>query len=265
MSWLEQNIDKRLNPVLLFDGAQTIISLVSWYHSSEYQEDCGISRYATGRDYHKVLKKKGRELTDYIRELLGAVETRVFVDSAPLMEREWGRKAGLGWIGKNGCLIQPRKGSWFFLAEIILDVELPPDSPELNNLCGSCTRCLRACPTGALLGDGLLDANRCISYLTIELKDKDQKDQVLNWDNWIFGCDICQEVCPWNRSPLSYQFEDLRPRQKTMQIKNLLNQNLPSDELAGIITGTPLNRTGVDGLKSNYSWLKDSADQKESE
>lgn len=264
MKWLEQNVDKRLDPTLLFDGAKTIISLVAWYHSSDYQDECGVSRYATGRDYHKVLKKEGRKLVDFIRELAGPIEARVFVDSAPVMEREWGKRAGLGWIGKNGCLIQPRKGSWFFLAEIILDYKIPPDPPELNNLCGSRTRCIRSCPTGALLGEGLLDANRCISYLTIELKDKKQKDDDLNWDKWFFGCDICQEVCPWNRQALNYQFDDLKPRKNTMEIKQLLDQDIGADELADVIAGTPLIRTGVHGLKANLMWLNHSTDQKES-
>ena len=180
------------------------------------------------------------------------------------MEREWARMSGLGWIGKNGCLIQPRKGSWFFLSEIILDIDLPPDPPETADLCGSCNRCVRACPTGALLGNGLLDARRCISYLTIEIKANQEKPTDLSWDDWFFGCDICQDVCPWNRQPLSRQMEDLKPRAELLKLREMLDiQSAPGDELSGLIQGTPLNRAGSEKLLKNFHWIQPDAHQKE--
>ncbi len=256
MSWLEKNLEKRLNPAELFHGAKTIISLISWYHSDDYMDGCGISRFAVGRDYHKVVKKRGQKLIDYMREEFGDIQARIFVDSAPLMEREWAKKSGLGWIGKNGCLIQPAKGSWFFLGEIVMDLEILPDNPEIKNLCGSCTRCIQACPTDALLGDGLIDARKCISYLTIELKGEIDDNFKGNWENWIFGCDICQEVCPWNRKPINYQFEDFSPREEILELKQRLSANANDDEIENIINGTAIKRTGFKGLMRNLEYLK---------
>lgn len=265
MTWLERNLDKRLDPSELFSGARTVISLSSAYFSENYVADCGISRYAVGRDYHKVLKRKGQNLLDEIKLIYKDVQGRVFVDSAPIMEREWARKAGLGWVGKNGCLIQPKKGSWFFLAEIVLNVDIEPDAPFEINLCGSCTRCIQACPTQALLGDGLLDAARCISYLTIEQKDAIGLDPIDRWDNWIFGCDICQEVCPWNRQALSYQFQDFTPRENIMKLSEKLEQRVAEDEIDEILQGTALNRAGSAKLQGNYLWVKDVTRQIEAE
>lgn len=266
MSWMENHVEERLDPTRLFPGAQSLISLIAWYHAESYVEGCGISRYAVGRDYHKVLKKKGKELIAFIGELAGTVRARVFTDSAPVMEREWARQAGLGWIGKNGCLITPRKGSWFFLSEILLDIPLEPDSPETADLCGSCTRCIRACPTQALLGNGQVDANRCISYLTIELKDKLECTAGLTWDDWIFGCDICQEVCPWNRQPLNYQFPDFTPRPEVMQIRSELGkQSLSPEALQSTIQGTALIRAGAAGLIRNFNRIHPASGQKDAE
>lgn len=255
MAWLENNLEKRLNPKELLPGAKTMISLISWYHSNEYEPGNGISRYAVGRDYHKVLKKKGQALITYIQEEFGDIQARIFVDSAPVMEREWAKKSGLGWIGKNGCLIQPKKGSWFFIAEILLDLEIIPDQEMKLDLCGSCSKCLDACPTSALLDDGLLDARKCISYLTIELKEEMGVEFKGKWDDWIFGCDICQEVCPWNRKPLKHQFLDFTPRQEIMKVKLDLTGEYSEEEMEERINGTPLKRAGVKILKRNLDTL----------
>lgn len=263
MSWLENNIEKRLNPAELFPGAKTIISFISWYYSDEYQDDCGISRFAVGRDYHKTLKKKGQALIDFIREEFGDIQARVFVDSAPVLEREWAKNSGLGWIGKNGCLIQQKKGSWFLLGEIIMDLDVPPDDQEQINLCGSCSLCVNACPTGALLGDGLVDARKCISYLTIELKGEIDEDFKEKWTDWIFGCDICQEVCPWNRKPIHHQLIDFLPRDEIMNLKQSLTTNPDDLAIEEIITGTAIKRTGIKGLKRNLKYLNPLVGQKE--
>ncbi len=255
MTWLENNLEKRLNPAELFPGAKTIISFISWYHSDDYIEGCGISRYAVSRDYHKVLKKKGEELIGYIRHTFGDVQARVFVDSAPVMEREWAKNSGLGWIGKNGCLIQAKKGSWFFHGQMIMDLEIPPDRTQPVDLCVSCTRCIQACPTEALLGDGLMDARKCISYLTIELKGEIEQKFQGKWENWIFGCDICQEVCPWNRKPIQYQLTDFEPRIGLMGIRSELLAKKEDSVLEARILGTPLKRAGIQKLKSNIETI----------
>lgn len=259
MSWLERNFEARLNPAILHEGTKTIISLATFYYNDEYEEGCGVSRYAVGRDYHKVLKKKGNQLIQEITNLLGKVNARAFVDSAPVMEREWARRAGLGWIGKNACLIIPRKGSWLFLSEIMLDVEMPPDEPHNVNLCGSCSRCINACPTDALLGDGLLDAKKCISYLSIEVKGSFEKGKNPAWQEWIFGCDICQEVCPWNREITKSRNEDFEPRKEVMDLKKMLDTG-SFDSIENAILGTPLKRTGVEGLIRNNDWIKSISD-----
>ncbi len=255
MSWLEENVDKRLDPRELVPGTKTIISLASFYYSDNYSEDCGVSRYAVSRDYHKVLKRKGRDLVVAINQIYGPCKARVFVDSAPVMEREWGRLAGLGWIGKNGCLIIPQKGSWFFLSEILVDVDFPSDEIRDLNLCGSCTRCIQACPTDALLGGGLLDANKCISYLTIEHKGEFDPAHNPRWEDWIFGCDICQEVCPWNRKPIQHSLADFDPRVSVMNLKSELLKSGNQESIEEKILGTPLKRTGTKGLIRNYNWI----------
>ncbi|MDW8289058.1 MAG: tRNA epoxyqueuosine(34) reductase QueG, partial [Flammeovirgaceae bacterium] len=200
MSYLAQHFDKRLNPQLLVPGAKSVISLMMNYYPAKDLARNGsykIAKYAYGEDYHFVLKRKLKELFSFIEEKIGKVTGRVFVDSAPVMERVWAAKSGLGWIGKHTLLIRKGKGSFFFLAEIILDLELAYDSPT-KDYCGSCRRCIEACPTEALT-PYWLDANKCISYLTIELKEAIPSEFKGKMNDWIFGCDICQDVCPWNR------------------------------------------------------------------
>lgn len=205
MQYMENHFEMRLNPALLVDGAKSVISLmISYYPGKEavYSSPLRVSSYARGTDYHFVIKDKLRILAEHLKSAAGEINFRVFTDSAPVLDRAWAVNAGIGWIGKNTMLISRRNGSFFFLAEIITDLELEYDSPFGGNYCGDCTRCLDACPTGALTGPRQLDANRCISYLTIELKDKIGEEFGAKMENWIFGCDVCQDVCPWNKFSL---------------------------------------------------------------
>jgi len=201
MHYLENHFDLRLDPTKLVPGARSVISLLYDYSpTQEIDPPSGlkIARYAYGEDYHVVIREKLRKLAGALRTEIGDFDGRVFVDSAPVMERQWAQLAGLGWLGKNGLLLNQQRGSYFFLAEIICDLELEPDVPVADR-CGTCTACVDACPTQAIVGPGVVDSNRCISYLTIELKDAIPDEFHGRMDNWIFGCDVCQEVCPWNK------------------------------------------------------------------
>lgn len=215
MDYMTRNTEKRLNPTLLVPGAQSVICVALNYHQKDYQPPGAhykVSQYAAGRDYHFILKTKMYQLLEYIQTVAETQSARVFTDSAPVMERYWAQQAGLGATGKNTCLILPRKGSYFFLGEIILDIPLDYDPPYNKDLCGKCTHCMEACPTGAIVSPGVVDAKKCISYLTIELKDDIPGQFKGNTDNYIFGCDICQDICPHNRNfaqPTSE--EDFRP------------------------------------------------------
>jgi epoxyqueuosine reductase len=201
MSYMANHFDKRLDPRLLVEGAKSVVSLLYNYYTPHTQTDPSapkISRYAYGVDYHFVVKNKLKELLYFIETNIGEVGGRCFVDSAPVMERAWAKKSGIGWIGKNSLLITPKSGSFFFLAELIIDLDLPPDSP-IKDYCGTCTRCIDACPTNAILPNKTVDGSRCISYFTIELKEAIPNNMAGMFDNWMFGCDTCQTVCPWNR------------------------------------------------------------------
>lgn len=201
MKYLENHFDERLDPRKLVTGARSVISLLYDYRPKKDIEPVSglkIARYAYGEDYHVVIKEKLRKLAERMKEQIGDFDGRVFVDSAPVMERQWARRAGLGWLGKNGLLLNQHRGSYFFLAEIICDLDLSPDAPVADR-CGTCTACVDACPTQAIVQSGVVDSNRCISYLTIELKGSIPDEFHGRMDNWIFGCDVCQEVCPWNR------------------------------------------------------------------
>ena len=210
MSYLNNHFDKRVDPTLLVPGAKSVISLAYNYYNEEKQSNPDapqLAMYAYGKDYHKIVKKKLLQLFDWMKEAFGEVDGRVFVDSAPVLERDWARRSGLGWVGKNTLLIHPRIGSWFFLAEIISDLEMEYDAP-MSDYCGTCTRCIDACPTDAISPAGyIMDGSKCISYLTIELKNKLPAEYKDKMENWMFGCDICQQVCPWNRFAEPHQEE----------------------------------------------------------
>ena len=198
---MENYFDKRLDPRLLVQDAKSVISLSFNYFPKENQDKSTykIAKYAYGEDYHHVLKSKLKELTYFIEETIGEINGRAFVDSGPVLERAWAQKSGLGWLGKHSLLIQKNKGSFFFLSELILDVELAYDHPFKTDHCGTCIKCIDACPTDAILPNNTIDGSKCISYFTIELKDEIPTSMKGKFEDWIFGCDICQDVCPWNR------------------------------------------------------------------
>jgi epoxyqueuosine reductase len=271
MNYLTRNVEVRLNPEKLLEGAKTIISLAANYYfplSQAQPDQIKISRYALSADYHLVLKSRGKELLRFINEEFGPVKGRVFTDSAPILEREWARRAGIGWIGKNGCLIIPRMGSWFFLVEIIVDLEVKANqtvdySPDLMgngalvpDRCGNCTRCIDACPTQALAGDGSMTPTKCISYLTIEHKSAIPVEFRGKWQNWVFGCDICQEVCPWNKDPESSLISELRPHLGINSLDKDFFKNLNKDSFLQQFDGTPVMRGEWTGLFRNFEFLE---------
>ena len=257
MHYMEKNMDRRLNPELLFPGVKTIIPLLASYYKEGYKpgENLKVSRYAVGRDYHKVLKKRGQALIDWMGEMKPGIRARIFVDTAPIMEKEWARKAGLGWIGKNTCLIRPGEGSWFFIGIIMTDLELTPDPPENRNLCGNCSRCIDNCPTKALSANGILDARKCISYLTIELKDRISDEYTGQTDNWLFGCDRCQEVCPSNRFAKETLIQDFEPRPIFHSISSQTFCQMDQNDFTREFSGTCLTRAGLEKIKGTISFL----------
>ncbi len=251
MAYMRRNPELRLDPRKLFPSVKTIISLaVNYYPGEVNYRKAKISRYALGRDYHRVLKKMMRRLFEFIKEEFPAVEGRFFVDSAPVMERELARRAGLGWIGKNTMLITKEYGSWVFLGEIFISEALPPDEPFRENYCGTCNRCIEACPTGALK-PYFLDARLCLSYITIEHKGEIPEIYRLKNSGWIFGCDICQEVCPWNRRATKTHIKDFEPR-----IPPSLDALPSREEFEDRFKGTPLKRAGYEKIEKMFKFIK---------
>jgi epoxyqueuosine reductase len=206
MHYMENHFDKRLDPRLLVDGAKSVISLLLNYYPAETQkpDSYKISKYAYGQDYHLVIKEKLNQLLQFIQENIGEVNGRAFVDSAPVLDKAWAVKSGLGWLGKNGNVITQKIGSFYFIAELIVDLELDYDSPTTDH-CGSCTACIDACPTNAIIQPYVVDGSKCISYFTIELKDNLPQEMKGKLDDWAFGCDVCQDVCPWNKFAKPHQ------------------------------------------------------------
>ena len=253
MSYLEKNIDKRLNPTILVPGSKSVISLAFNYFPPKKLIDNNnfiISKYAYGRDYHKVLKKKLKKLFFLMREKIGNIEGRVFVDSAPIHERAWAKLSGLGWIGKNSLLINKNQGSFFFLAEIICDLELEYDEPVLNR-CGNCSRCIDACPTGAITKAQVVNAKKCISYLTIENKDNIPEELNDSMNNSIFGCDICQDVCPWNKNSKPHEEIEFLPKKNLRKLRKKDWVELTEETFDRIFEGSAIKRTKYKGLKRN--------------
>lgn len=258
MTYMENHFDMRTDPRKLVPGAKSVICLMYNYFTEEKTKEGApaISMYALGTDYHKVVRQKLKQLFQYIRELTGDVQGRVFVDSAPVMERDWARRSGLGWVGKNTLLITPARGSWFFLGEIILDLELNYDMP-IKDYCGSCRRCIEACPTQAISEQGyVMDGSRCISYLTIELKDEIPGEFAGKMDSWLFGCDVCQQVCPWNRFSTPHQEPAFKATPEVLEMKMSDWEALEEDQFNKLFTHTPIKRTGFKGIKRNLSFLK---------
>jgi epoxyqueuosine reductase len=259
MSYMANHFDKRLDPRLLVDDAKTVISLLFNYYTDQKQVDPEapkISQYAYGEDYHYVMKDKLKELIAFIKAEIGEVNGRGFVDSAPVMDKAWAKKAGLGWIGKNANLITREQGSFFFIADLIIDVELEADGP-ITDFCGTCTRCIDACPTDAIVQPYVVDGSKCISYLTIELKDELlPKEFAGKMDNWMFGCDICQDVCPWNRFSVLHNEERFQPSASLLDLSKDDWQNLQEEGFQVLFQRSAVKRTKFQGLKRNITFLK---------
>lgn len=260
MSYLENHFDKRLDPSVLVPGAKSIISLAYNYYTDKSQDDHEspiVSRYAFGRDYHRVLKKKLHILLEMLMEHTGVKNGRVFIDSAPVLERAWARNSGLGWIGKNTLLIAPGKGSYFFLAEIVVDVELKEDAPFIADHCGNCRRCIEACPTRAIHPDGYqLDAGKCISYLTIENRGEIASEFRSKMENRVFGCDICMDVCPWNRFAFPHSEPEFEPKETFISMSKTAWKQLSEETFQAVFQGTPVMRAKYTGLKRNIDFLE---------
>jgi epoxyqueuosine reductase len=259
MSYMANHFDKRVEPTLLVPGAKSVISLAYNYYNPAMQVDADapkISMYAYGKDYHKVLRKKLKKLFQWLSDQVGAIQGRYFVDSAPVLERDWAKRAGVGWIGKNTMLIHPRHGSWFFLAEIIVDYEMEYDTP-MDDYCGTCTRCIDACPTDAIDENGyLMDGSKCISYATIELKNDIPEFFKGKMENFMFGCDICQQVCPWNRFSRPHEEPQFEPKEALMQMDKKAWQEISENLFEELFESSAVKRTGYEGLRRNIRFLQ---------
>ena len=256
MSYMERNFDKRLDPRLLVPGCKSVISLLFNYYTKKKPKkdhEPKISSYAYGKDYHLVVKDKLRELLLRIKNLVGDVNGRVFVDSAPVMDRVWAKKSGLGWIGKNTNLISKKTGSFFFIAELILDLELEYDHPTTDH-CGSCTACIDSCPTNALATPYQIDATKCISYATIELKNNIPDSFKDNMRGWIFGCDICQDVCPWNRFSKNHNEPSFKDKKNITDMSKSQWEDLTREVFDEVFKDSPIQRTGYNGIKRNIDF-----------
>ena len=256
MSYMERNFDKRMDTTKLVEGSKSVISLLyNYYPSTKINNDNNfkISKYAYGKDYHFIIKKKLKTLLSEMRNEIGHIGGRVFVDSAPILERAWAKKSGLGWIGKNTNLISKKTGSFFFIAEIIVDIELDYDN-EIKDHCGSCTACLDSCPTDALYEPYKIDASKCISYFTIELRDKFPDNLNEDFKNWIFGCDICQDVCPWNSFSKSNNDPLLKPREELVNFTKRDWIELTDEVFKVVFRESPIKRTKYQGLKRNIQY-----------
>jgi epoxyqueuosine reductase len=259
MHYMENHFDKRLDPRLLVDDAKSVISLLFNYYPAEKlpegQDDLKLSKYAYGTDYHFVVKEKLKELLAFIHLEIGEVGGRAFVDSAPVMDKVWAKKGGLGWVGKHSNLINRQMGSFFFIAELILDLPLETDGP-IKDYCGTCTRCIDACPTDAIVEPYIVDGSKCISYFTIELKEAIPNEVKGKFDNWIFGCDICQDVCPWNRFSKPHQEPQfsLHPDLESFTKKDW--QEITQEVFQVIFKKSPVKRTKLEGLKRNVGFVE---------
>ena len=259
MAYMENHFDKRLDPRLLVEGAKSVVSLSFNYYPSQFQnsESYKISKYAYGQDYHHVIKSKLRELLASIQDEIGEVNGRCFVDSAPVLERAWAERAGLGWNGKHSLLIEKQKGSFFFLAELIIDLELDYDAPTKTDHCGECTRCIDACPTEAILPNNVIDSNKCISHLTIELKDSIPNQFKNDIENWMFGCDICQDICPWNRFSKPHNEPLFAPKEELLNFSKKDWEEITAETFGKVFQKSAVKRTKYSGLKRNIAFLKD--------
>ena len=258
MRYMENYFDKRIDPTLLVDGAKSVVTLLFNYYTPHKQQDVEapkISRYAYGEDYHKVVKQKLFALMESLQEQVGVISGRAFVDSAPVMDKAWAVRSGAGWMGKNTNVIRPQAGSWFFIAELIIDLELEADGP-IKDYCGSCTRCIDACPTDAL-SPYQIDATRCISYLTIELREAIPNEFKGKMDNWMFGCDVCQEVCPWNRFAEKHKEAAFDPHPDLLALTKEDWEDLSYDVFARVLGKSAAERSGFEGINRSIRFLKE--------
>jgi epoxyqueuosine reductase len=258
MTYMENHFDLRLDPRLLVPGAKTVISLAYNYfpESIQRKDTYQISKYAYGKDYHDVVRSKLRTLVSELQTEIGDIEGRVFVDSAPILEKTWAEKSGVGWLGKNGNLIQPKAGSFFFLAEIICDLEIEADGP-IKDYCGTCTKCIDACPTQAIEAPYIVNGSKCISYATIELKDAELPELFRGkMKNWIYGCDICQDVCPWNRFSKPHTDPLFNPKEEILVFSKTDWQELEELTFQSVFKGSAVKRTKFSGLKRNIAFVE---------
>ena len=258
MSYMENHFDKRTDPGKLVDGAKSVISVLFNYHNPKKQLDNDapkISQYAYGKDYHFVIKNKLKELQLFLTKKFGEINCRGFVDSAPVMDKVWAEKSGLGWIGKHSNLINKEMGSYFFIAELIVDIDLEQDIP-INDYCGTCTKCIDACPTEAIVQPYVVDGSKCISYLTIELKDQILPNEFKGkMDSWMFGCDICQDVCPWNRFASAHNEPQFNPHPDLLKLTKKEWNELSEETYQNLFRKSAVKRTKFSGLKRNISFL----------
>lgn len=257
MQWMENHFDKRLDPRKLVPGAKSVISFTLNYFPEEIQNPDApkISKYAYGEDYHFVIKDKLKDLMHFIQDEIGEVDGRAFVDSAPVLDRAWAAKSGLGWIGKHSLLLTKKEGSFFFIGELILDLELIPDGPTTDH-CGSCTACIDTCPTDAIVEPYVVDSNKCISYLTIELRDSIPESFKGQMEDWAFGCDICQDVCPWNRFSKPTQESRFKPKSELLEMDRADWMEITEEVFKELFRRSAVKRTKLEGFKRNLDFLQ---------
>lgn len=259
MHYMENHFELRINPSRLIPGAKSVITLLKNYYPNNKQEPQTpkVASYAYGEDYHLVIRKQLKQLLAQIKEIAGDIQGRGFVDSAPVLERSWAQKSGLGWIGKNGNLIHPKAGSFFFIATLITDLDLVPDSPLPKDFCGSCTKCIDACPTEAIMPNKVVDGSKCISYFTIELKELILPENIKpNWNDWMFGCDVCQDVCPWNRFSQPHNESAFTPLQEILNFSFEDWEALTEDSFQKIFGKSAIKRSKLQGIQRNLQWIR---------
>jgi epoxyqueuosine reductase len=257
MTYMENHFDKRLNPNLLVDDAKSVVSLVLNYYPSQMQieDSYKISKYAYGQDYHFVIKEKLKELLQGIQETIGEVSGRAFVDSAPVLDKAWAVKSGLGWMGKNSNVLTKSLGSFYFIAELILDLDLEYDHATTDH-CGTCTACIDACPTEAIVAPYVVDGSKCISYFTIELKDNIPQELKGKFDDWVFGCDVCQDVCPWNKFSKPHNEPLFNPNPELLSMTKKDWEEITEETFKVVFKNSAVHRTKFEGLQRNIAFLK---------
>ncbi|WP_438426566.1 tRNA epoxyqueuosine(34) reductase QueG [Aquimarina macrocephali] len=257
MQYMENHFDKRLDPTKLVDDSKSVISLLLNYFPSEKQKDSEapkLSKYAYGTDYHFVIKDKLKQLLHFIEEEIGDVQGRAFVDSAPVLDKAWAAKSGLGWIGKNSNLLTQQVGSFYFIAELIIDLDLEYDTPVTDH-CGTCTACIDACPTQAIVEPYVVDGSKCISYFTIELKEEIPNSYKNQFDDWMFGCDVCQDVCPWNRFSKPHNEPLFNPKPELLEMSKKDWEEITQEVFSKVFQKSAVKRTKFSGLKRNIDFL----------